>query len=411
MKNSNEKRNIHVFFDGYYFQKIYNNYLDENKMLNTEKFICDFIKYEVSDKLEIPMKRCEINGIHFYIGGVAQTNGHRLESALLNLGVNIHRLRLSPDAREKGVDVRLALDAYKCAANKKFDVMVLVSGDADFVPLIDEIKELGISPFLVCWDEEKTHTRTSQDLIDSVSPNVLMINEILDSRVNKNPFKDLLLTRVNSAASPVVNNGAAPVAQDLRSLLVETIKECEEKENGWVLGADIGLILRKVKKYEFQETGKKLNELFQDYPDIFETKTNPFAVRLRLNDQPDSGNFTAGTAAPRLNRQSNFIFNPFAQVPMSAPRLLTKQELDMEYESHIITMIEPGRDYGFIKSEQEYSDRRWNNYNFAATEVRNRRKEELVEGMKVKFSLLYDPFRSNRDNVPLYKAVNITVVD
>ena len=223
-----------------------------------------------------------------------------------------------------------------------------------------------------------------------------MINEILDSRVNKNPFKDLLLTKAFSAASPVMNNGAAPAAQDLRSLLVEIIKECEEEENGWVQGADIGLILRKVKKYDFQENGKKLHELFQDYPATFETKTNPFVVRLRLNDQPDSGNSTVGTAAPRAS--------------MDTPRVLTKQELDMEYESYIITMIEPNRDYGFIKSEREYSDRKWNNYNFAVADVKNRRKEELVEGMRVKFSLVYDPFRSIRNNVPLYKAVNITVV-
>jgi len=44
--------------------------------------------------------------------------------------------------KEKGIDVWLAVDMIKyCLMNKKCDVCILISGDADFVPALTLIKE------------------------------------------------------------------------------------------------------------------------------------------------------------------------------------------------------------------------------------------------------------------------------
>jgi uncharacterized LabA/DUF88 family protein len=392
------KRNFSVFCDGYYFYKIYNHYLTQKTVFNIEKFI-DFIRYEISRYLGISMDQCEANDVHFYIGGVADTYGQkRLEKALVNarLGNNIHRSRLIPTRdgeKEKGVDGRLMLDAYKNAVAKKYDVLVLIAGDADFVPLVDDIRELNIPVFLVCWEEKATQTATAMDLINSVT-HALLMNEILQSKIQKNPFvKDLLGAE---SVVPEIRNGTASAIRDLRELLLETAGECEKREEGWILGADFGLILTKVKKYDPKENGKRLYELFQDYQDLFETKPDPFSVRLRTHIRSSS--------------QVPMSVQPSAEISGSMPRLLTPQELAAEYESVIFKMM-TDREFGFIKSIQNYDNKKWNNYNFSASEVLNRQKEELVEGMKVKFHLSYDPFRSTKYGAPLYRAEKITILD
>ncbi len=44
--------------------------------------------------------------------------------------------------KEKGVDLRLALDLLKCARKRQFDVAVLFSQDQDLAEIVDEVKEI-----------------------------------------------------------------------------------------------------------------------------------------------------------------------------------------------------------------------------------------------------------------------------
>ncbi|MGD9276748.1 MAG: NYN domain-containing protein [Candidatus Pacearchaeota archaeon] len=45
--------------------------------------------------------------------------------------------------KEKGIDVWIAIDTVKEAIRNKIDCAILISGDADFVPALDLIKEIG----------------------------------------------------------------------------------------------------------------------------------------------------------------------------------------------------------------------------------------------------------------------------
>jgi hypothetical protein len=47
--------------------------------------------------------------------------------------------------RQKGVDVQLAVDMLVGTFNKLFDVVILISGDDDFVPLVLEVQRRGVS--------------------------------------------------------------------------------------------------------------------------------------------------------------------------------------------------------------------------------------------------------------------------
>jgi len=51
---------------------------------------------------------------------------------------------LKRKARQKGVDVQLAVDMLVGAFEGAFDVAVLVAGDADFIPVVEEVKRRGV---------------------------------------------------------------------------------------------------------------------------------------------------------------------------------------------------------------------------------------------------------------------------
>lgn len=62
--------------------------------------------------------------------------------AKANIEVRIKELQVYPDGTKKGDwDVGLAIDALRLSDN--LDAIVLVSGDGDFVPLVEHLKALG----------------------------------------------------------------------------------------------------------------------------------------------------------------------------------------------------------------------------------------------------------------------------
>lgn len=52
-------------------------------------------------------------------------------------------------ARQKGVDVLLAVDMLTGAFASIFDIAVLVAGDADFIPAVEEVKRRGVMVLVV----------------------------------------------------------------------------------------------------------------------------------------------------------------------------------------------------------------------------------------------------------------------
>jgi uncharacterized LabA/DUF88 family protein len=51
---------------------------------------------------------------------------------------------LKRKARQKGVDVQITVDMLVGAFSALFDIAILVAGDADFVPLVEEVKRRGV---------------------------------------------------------------------------------------------------------------------------------------------------------------------------------------------------------------------------------------------------------------------------
>jgi len=218
-----------------------------------------------------------------------------------------------------------------------------------------------------------------------------------------------------------------PVSLALRSLLEKAIPQCRQ------LGEDWALIARlnehsSVKAFGLEEKGIRLAEFAASDP-AFETKLSGdslMMVRLSAAPQPGSGLPAFGAApepeAPALPMLSLApapeaapeaapvaALVPEAEGSDPAPLPLTQEQMEEERRARIIKAY-PDRGYGFIESEWKFGNWAWNNHHFSLWTVQNKAPEELVEGLEVRFRLAYDDKRSDRFEVPIYRAVNVAAV-
>ena len=192
---------VGIYYDGYYFYKVSNYYKFDHprqsrvSIQGLHTFICN----EVSTRLSADIDNCKVVEAHYFRGRSVKAGNEKaiigeryFEDALTREGVDLHYLPMvrgaNNELKEKGIDVSLALDAYKKASAKSFDVFALVAGDGDYLPLVRELQTMGIpiDVMLVSWDFENSNgdvTMTSQDLLEEVKYPLQMSN-IIDDRLN-----------------------------------------------------------------------------------------------------------------------------------------------------------------------------------------------------------------------------------
>jgi cold shock CspA family protein/uncharacterized LabA/DUF88 family protein len=188
--NLKEFVRIGIFYDGYYFYRVSNYYKYEHsrKARISISGLHEFIRSEIANLAGLEDKRfCQIIDAHYFKGrSYAKDLGEKalservFDDILMRENIVSHYLplRYSSDSnamQEKGIDVWLALEAYELAIYKKFDVLVLVAGDGDYVPLVRKLTTLGAQVMLISWDFSYynedgiiTETRTSRQLQEEV---------------------------------------------------------------------------------------------------------------------------------------------------------------------------------------------------------------------------------------------------
>jgi cold shock CspA family protein/uncharacterized LabA/DUF88 family protein len=190
--NSNLKEfiRIGIFYDGYYFYKVSNYYKYEHprKARISITGLHEFIRNEIARLTGLGDRRfCQIIDAHYFKGrSYGKDLGEKVQSERVfddilmreNIVSHYLPLRYSNETNamhEKGIDVWLALEAYELAIYKKFDILVLVAGDGDYVPLVRKLTTLGTQVMLISWDfaynnEDgvTTETRTSRQLLEEV---------------------------------------------------------------------------------------------------------------------------------------------------------------------------------------------------------------------------------------------------
>jgi uncharacterized LabA/DUF88 family protein/cold shock CspA family protein len=191
---------IGINYDGYYFYKVSNYYKYEHhrKSRISISGLHDFIRAETASILKIDdIRHCQIIDAHYFKGrSSAKEMGEKVQSERIfedilmreNIVTHYLPLRFGENNiwQEKGIDVWLALEAYELAIYKRFDVLVLVAGDGDYVPLVRKLNTLGTQVMLISWNYSYynesgviSETRTSRQLLEEVLYPVVM-NERID---------------------------------------------------------------------------------------------------------------------------------------------------------------------------------------------------------------------------------------
>jgi uncharacterized LabA/DUF88 family protein/cold shock CspA family protein len=198
---------IGVFYDGNYFLHVSNfyNYEHARKRRLSISGLHEFIRHQVGVEESIDVRLCQIVDSHYFRGRLsaqeASQRGDTLywdrvfDDILMSEGITTHYLPLKTiggQKQEKGIDVWLALEAFELAFYKRFNVLVLIASDGDYVPLVRKLNTLGTRVMVLSWDFEyitdtgqEFMTRTSQDLLEEVTYPVAM-HEIIDNRVKRN---------------------------------------------------------------------------------------------------------------------------------------------------------------------------------------------------------------------------------
>ena len=193
MEKGNNLTRIGVFYDGNYFLHVsnYYNYSHERKNRLSIAGLHHFIKNQVAQQESTDERLCQIVDAHYFRGRLTANEAKAT-------GQTLYYDRLFDD-----------ILSSEQAFYKRFNVLVLIACDGDYVPLIRKLNALGTRVMVLSWDFEYTNdngksmtTRTSQELLEEVTYPIAM-HEIIDNRVRKNePLINGLFVPKNEGISP-----------------------------------------------------------------------------------------------------------------------------------------------------------------------------------------------------------------
>lgn len=188
-------QSIGLFIDGGYYAKV-NEALEEQLSLNINiSGIMNFIRRQVSQVSQSPLADCQITESHYFRGRyrVNEANSKHLlfcerkfEDTLIENDVIFHYKHLREIQKngaitvvEKGIDVWFALEAYELATIRKFNYVVLITGDADHEMLIRKLKALKIHTILLTWDVLNDKSTSTAKLLREEACMHLEISDLL----------------------------------------------------------------------------------------------------------------------------------------------------------------------------------------------------------------------------------------
>lgn len=204
MITSNPSRlsRIGVFYDGNYFMHVsrYYNYIHERKSRISVSGLHSFIRNRVAENEGLPVNLCQIVDAHYFRGRLSAYEAAQREKQLLferlfddvltNEGVTTHYqpIRTFGTHRSEGnTEVWLALEAFELAIHKRFDVVVLIASDGDYVPLVRKLNTLGTRVMVMSWEfsyvDDQGRDRVSQTSRDLIAEAAfpVFVNEQIDS--------------------------------------------------------------------------------------------------------------------------------------------------------------------------------------------------------------------------------------
>lgn len=78
---------------------------------------------------------------------------------------------------EKGIDVRIAIDMVSLAYTQAYDVAILVSNDADLVPAVEKVKDLGKHVEYAYLSRKTVQLAESCDTLIAIDKTILQVSK------------------------------------------------------------------------------------------------------------------------------------------------------------------------------------------------------------------------------------------
>ena len=184
-----------VFYDGNFFYQASNfyKYAHARRARVSISGFHRFLLARVARHEGVEPSRCKIVEAHFFRGRFSAADAEVkqalypdrvFEDFLMSEGVNTHFLPIRGKV-EKGVDVLLALEAFDVVRRGVIDVLVLITGDGDFIPLVRKTTAAGVRVMVLDWtftgvDEtgRERPTVTSSHLADAATYVIDMQREV-----------------------------------------------------------------------------------------------------------------------------------------------------------------------------------------------------------------------------------------
>lgn len=190
-------KSIGLFIDGGYYAKI-NEALEEHFSLHINvAALMTFIRQQVSLLSGSEPSACHITESHYFRGRYRvndANNKHLLfserkfEDSLIENDVIFHYKHLREIQKdgeitviEKGIDVWFALEAYELSIIRKFDYVVLITGDADHEMLIRKLKALKIHAILLTWDVACDKATSTARLLRDEACTHIELNKLVEA--------------------------------------------------------------------------------------------------------------------------------------------------------------------------------------------------------------------------------------
>lgn len=73
--------------------------------------------------------------------------------------------KINDQFKQKGVDIKLSVDAVKLASTGKIDRAILITGDSDFLPVVEGIEGTGVTTTL-CYDPNLSIHNSIKSAVD-----------------------------------------------------------------------------------------------------------------------------------------------------------------------------------------------------------------------------------------------------
>lgn len=302
---------IGIFYDGNYFYHVSNYYCYAHQKRSRLSIsgLHDFIRNHIGRLEGTDARFCQIVDCHYFRGRLPAMeanarqillNERMFDDILMREGVVTHYLPMTRGG-EKGVDVSLSLEVLELTIFKKFDVVVLIASDGDYVPLVRKLNSLGTRVMVLGWDFEyldengnSRYTATSTKMMHEVTYPVWM-HKIIDGEDPQFSEKDIRSMFV------------APSLRDEKGFSDDDVSGyCEGNtiQEPPADGRCIGTILQLKNGYGFLGTDFTTKNLFFFWDDLEGVDFNELAVGEKL--EFEFGTNERGECARHITRPGEY---------------------------------------------------------------------------------------------------------